>query len=332
MLYRQRLQVERDLRAGAMAGDAVVGADTPGVGHEGVLGALEDLGRVVRAGAEAVLEAAADERDRPRRSISMAGPEWRWAARAASVAATAAQEVIRAREEGDEAPDGVGEAPPPRTAEALERDRPSRTRRRPLRSPRPPRRAPARQARGRGHPFRGFTPGRARVHERLHLRERRRERRPGPAASASGDVPGPSAFPPIPTTSTNSPRAGIAPSADGRRQLAERAAHDLLVQLGELPAHRPGPPRATGRGQIPERGRDPPGRLEQHGSPVVGRDRRQPVLAVPPGARQEPLERPARPRHPGRGDGREHGRCARGSARPGRPPPPTPRRGPRRDR
>ena len=36
MLYRQRLQVERDLRAGAMAGDAVVGAETPGVGREGV--------------------------------------------------------------------------------------------------------------------------------------------------------------------------------------------------------------------------------------------------------------------------------------------------------
>ena len=33
----------------------------------------------------------------------------------------------------------------------------------------------ARQTRGRGHTFRGFTPGRARVHERLHLRERGRD-------------------------------------------------------------------------------------------------------------------------------------------------------------
>ena len=31
VLYRQRLQVERDLRAGAMAGEAVLGAETPGV-------------------------------------------------------------------------------------------------------------------------------------------------------------------------------------------------------------------------------------------------------------------------------------------------------------
>ena len=119
VLYRQRLQVERDLRAGAMAGDAVVGAETPGVAHEGVLGALEDLGRVVRSGAEAVLEAAAD-RKTAEAIDQMAGSEWRWAARAASVAATAAQEVVRAREDADEARDGAGEAPPPRTAEALE--------------------------------------------------------------------------------------------------------------------------------------------------------------------------------------------------------------------
>ena len=53
----------------------------------------------------------------------------------------------------------------------------------------------------------------------------------------------------------------------GRRQLAERAAHDLLVQLGQLAAHGPGPLRAAGRGQVPERGRDPSGRLEQRRSP-----------------------------------------------------------------
>ena len=119
MLYRQRLQIERDLRAGAMAGDALVGAQTPGVAREGVLGALEDLGRVVRSGAEAVLEAAADRRT-AEAIDQMAGSEWRWAARAASVAATAAQEVVRAREEGDAAPNGEHPAPPPRTAQALD--------------------------------------------------------------------------------------------------------------------------------------------------------------------------------------------------------------------
>ena len=116
VLYRQRLQVERDLRAGAMAGDAVVGADTPGVRREGALGTLEDLGRLVRAGAGVVLEAAADERT-GQMIDRMAGPQWRWAARAASVAANAAKEAIRARQEGEERADGVA-ASPPRTAEA----------------------------------------------------------------------------------------------------------------------------------------------------------------------------------------------------------------------
>jgi hypothetical protein len=114
VLYRQRLQVERDLRAGTMAGDAVVGADTPGVRREGALGTLEDLGRLVRAGAGVVLEAAADERT-GQMIDRMAGSQWRWAARAASVAATAAKEAMRARQDGDEPVDGQM-APPPRVA------------------------------------------------------------------------------------------------------------------------------------------------------------------------------------------------------------------------
>jgi hypothetical protein len=117
VLYRQRLQVERDLRAGAMAGDAVVGADTPGAGRDGVLGTLAELGRMVRSGAGAVLEAAADERT-GQMIDRMAGPQWRWAARAASVAASAAQEAIRARQEGIEA-DAVTAVPPPKTAEMV---------------------------------------------------------------------------------------------------------------------------------------------------------------------------------------------------------------------
>jgi hypothetical protein len=116
VLYRQRLQVERDLRAGAMAGDAVVGADTPSVRHEGALGTLEDLGRLVRAGAGVVLEAAADERT-GQMIDRMAGPQWRLMARAASVAASAAKEAIRARQEGDETSNRTETAAPPRTAE-----------------------------------------------------------------------------------------------------------------------------------------------------------------------------------------------------------------------
>jgi hypothetical protein len=118
VLYRQRLQVDRDLRAGAMAGEAVVGADTPGVKRDGALGALGDLGRLVRSGAGVVIEAAADERT-GQMIDRMAGPQWRWVARAASVAAEAAREAIRAREEQDDEPNGAA-ASPPRTAERLE--------------------------------------------------------------------------------------------------------------------------------------------------------------------------------------------------------------------
>jgi hypothetical protein len=97
VLYRERLQVERDLRAGAMAGDAVVGADSPGLPPDGLGETLGDLGRLVRAGVAAVADSVADERtaeviDR------MAGSRWRWAARVASVAAVAAREFTRTTE------------------------------------------------------------------------------------------------------------------------------------------------------------------------------------------------------------------------------------------
>jgi hypothetical protein len=119
VLYRQRLQIERDLRAGAMAGEAVVGGDSPGVRREGALGALEDLGRLVRSGAGIVIEAAGDERT-GQMIDRVAGPQWRWVARAASVAAEAAREAIRAREEQVDGDANGAVTPPPRTAEQFE--------------------------------------------------------------------------------------------------------------------------------------------------------------------------------------------------------------------
>ena len=102
-----------------MAGEAVVGADTPGVRHDGPIGALEDLGRLLRSGAGVVLDAAADERttqvlDR------VAGSQWRWVARAASVAAVAAREAMRAREENEADANGAG-VPPGREERRAER-------------------------------------------------------------------------------------------------------------------------------------------------------------------------------------------------------------------
>lgn len=98
VLYRQRLQVERDLRAGAMAEETVLGAE--GAPPEGPAATIGRVGRWLRGGAEAVLEAAGDKRTAEALDAA-AGPEWRWAARAASVAAEAAREVLRTDEDRD---------------------------------------------------------------------------------------------------------------------------------------------------------------------------------------------------------------------------------------
>lgn len=113
VLYRQRLQVERDLRARAMAGRALPEAEGR---HDRVpaAAALASLGRIVRTGVEAVAEAAADERT-GQAIDRMAGPEWRWAVRVASVAVGAAREAMTSAgpRESDTAPAAAREAGEP---------------------------------------------------------------------------------------------------------------------------------------------------------------------------------------------------------------------------
>ena len=104
VLYRQRLQVERDLRAGAMAGEAVLGAETPGVG--GPSDALATVGRVLREGAAALIGAATDDSTVDALD-KLAGPRWRVAAQAADVALVAARAAVGQRD-ADEA--GAGPA------------------------------------------------------------------------------------------------------------------------------------------------------------------------------------------------------------------------------
>ena len=96
-----------------MAGESVLGAAPVGDGG-GAAGTLATINRWVRAGAGAVADAAADERtglviDR------VAGPQWRWAARAASVAVVAAREAMRAPgpRDPDDAVVGVRDAGEP---------------------------------------------------------------------------------------------------------------------------------------------------------------------------------------------------------------------------
>lgn len=98
VLYRQRLQVERDLRAGAMAGEAVLGAESLGVG--GPSEALATVGRLLRQGASAIIEAATD--DKTVEAIDkLAGPRWKLAAQAADVALVAARAAVRGADEKD---------------------------------------------------------------------------------------------------------------------------------------------------------------------------------------------------------------------------------------
>jgi hypothetical protein len=96
VLYRQRLQVERDLRAGAMAGQAVLGTATPGAARSGVAEALHELGKLVRTTADAVVDVASDERT-GQTLDRMAGPQWRIAARLAAMGALAARSAVRSR-------------------------------------------------------------------------------------------------------------------------------------------------------------------------------------------------------------------------------------------
>jgi hypothetical protein len=101
VLYRQRLQVERDLRAGAMAGQAVLGAASPGV--DGAGRTLAKARRILRQAAGAVIDVATDDAtvealDR------LAGREWRVAAQAANVAVTAVRAAVRKQEDGEDPP------------------------------------------------------------------------------------------------------------------------------------------------------------------------------------------------------------------------------------
>jgi hypothetical protein len=105
VLYRQRLQVERDLRAGAMAGEAVIGASSPGT--EGAGEALARAGRVVRQGVAAFVDAATD-RSTIEALDRLAGPRWRIAAQAADVVVVAARAAVA----GSREPNGTSAGEP----------------------------------------------------------------------------------------------------------------------------------------------------------------------------------------------------------------------------
>ena len=114
VLYRQRLQVERDLRAGAMADEAVLGAGgvaMPTVGQDAaaepvaqpVAEPIDRATDLVRAGVAAVAEAsvaavadAAVDDETAKALDRAAGKEWRWAARVLTVVVAIARGLVRA--------------------------------------------------------------------------------------------------------------------------------------------------------------------------------------------------------------------------------------------
>jgi hypothetical protein len=107
VLYRQRLQVERDLRAGAMAGEAVLGAGSPGA--NGPMAALSTVGSILREGAAAILDAATDK-STVEALDELAGPRWRLAAQAADIAVVAAQAAVKgASNDEKDGPGATGE-------------------------------------------------------------------------------------------------------------------------------------------------------------------------------------------------------------------------------
>src|SRR5690349_2231456 len=95
VLYRQRLQVERDLRAGAMAGEAVLGGEGPEPSTAAAT--VASITRMLRRGAAAVLEAATDD-ETIQALDKLMGPKWRLAAAAtdAAVDGARAAEIGRA--------------------------------------------------------------------------------------------------------------------------------------------------------------------------------------------------------------------------------------------
>ena len=171
--------------------------------------------------------------------------------------------------------------------------------------------APRDAARGRDPAGRVAT-GRAGRHQPLDLGERRREPLVlgGDAVRLAAAVACAAAARPddeheLPARRD---RARRPPRPRARRACPRTIASWSLVSSRQTAAGRVA---AAGRGQVRERRRDPPGRLVDDGATLVGRDPGQPLAALAPRARQEALERPARPGHARSGDRRQHGRGAR---------------------
>ena len=326
VLYRKRLQVERDLRARLDVGQSRPRQRGPGAGAAPVRSRPPPgSASWSTSSAGAIVDAATDE-ETQKTLDKVAGRRWRVGVAAMSVVVAALRAILAGRAssgpdaDGD-AVRGAGVVPAAgrSAADAASVEVPARD-----------------PGRGR-HPAGGVAASDTIGHQPLDLGLAGRQR----LAAASSSRPLTPASSPTCRRSVPGPRpddeheltARRDPTVGGRLgKLAERPPHDLLVDLGQLAADRARSIGTARRGQVAQAGRHPARRLEHDRPAVVGRDPGEPLAPLAPRPRQEPLERPARP-----GDARSRRpRPARptapGSARPCRPRSPMPRPGRARDR
>ena len=97
VLYRERLQVERDLRARLDVGQSVLGAEVPASGLPGPIAAAAMVGDLVGSSAGAIVDAATDK-ETQKALDRVAGPRWRLGVAATSVVVAALRALLAGRD------------------------------------------------------------------------------------------------------------------------------------------------------------------------------------------------------------------------------------------
>jgi hypothetical protein len=97
VLYRERLQVERDLRARLEVGQSVLGAEVPAPALPGPIAAMTKVGELVGSSAGAIVDAAADK-ETQQALDRVAGRRWRLGVAAMSIVVAAARAMLGGRD------------------------------------------------------------------------------------------------------------------------------------------------------------------------------------------------------------------------------------------
>jgi hypothetical protein len=127
VLYRQRLQVERDLRARLDVGQSVLGDPLPTGMQPGaaVAAAAAKVGELVQTSAAAVVEVGADEQTAEALD-RLAGSRWRWSVRITSIIVAALRVILRGDRDGPGAATRKRSGEPAAFPTAPDQERPPR--------------------------------------------------------------------------------------------------------------------------------------------------------------------------------------------------------------